>query len=186
VNLKIIFSSLLLFLVLIIISGCDSSSTPATPKKVCNDVQVPYEAQEEYIDQEPYETVECHQEKLTFTKNIGQCDTQIGWLGLGSANMYCSVTNTDAEAGTFSVKVGFTCGNKKWHCYSAERDHYLLPKYSEKFEGNYKPGTEDFEVNGCFCEVISPTKQICNNVIKYRDVIKYRTVTKYRTEQKCE
>ena len=30
-----------------------------------------------------------------------------------------------------------------------------------------------------------PTKQVCRDVIKYKDVTKTRTVTKYRTEERC-
>lgn len=177
--------SLLFIVGILFLSGCDSSSqssftedSPATPQKVCNEVQVPYEEQEEWIEQEPYETVECHQESLRYTSQVTDCKNSL--LILGNARTACLVTNLDSEYGVFDVTIGLKCSDDQW--FEASTELSIPPHSSKTFENadlSFCQGAT------CKCEVTPPTKQVCENVVKYRDVTKYRTVTEYRTETRC-
>lgn len=180
---------LFLFLAISVI-GCSQQVTPSTitPQKICKEVQIPYEAQEKYTDKEPYETVECHKEEFDHAIFISSCSDS-SLLGIVPAIAKCKIRNNENEVGLFMIKAGFACNKGCTNgCYS----------YASKLLTVYAYGTETFTQTDsnihiaqdeckCVCEVTdAPTKQICENVVKYRDVTKYRTVIKYRTEEKCE
>ena len=56
----------------------------------------------------------------------------------------------------------------------------IYPDSSETFKI-----TREAEIDSCYCYETAPTKQVCRNVIDYKDIEKTKTVTKYRTEQQC-
>lgn len=153
-------------------------------KENCRDVQVPYEEEETYWDKESYTEIECNQKELSYTKEITLCDLDVGFLKIGYANVECKIENIDSEEGTFNIAVGFKCDENEWACYTTSSDKFIPSKYSSTIKGSYQAVTMDLK--RCFCEVTPPTKQVCEDVTKYRDVQKTRTITKYRTERVCE
>ncbi len=167
-------------------SDSETSLQNQQSQKSCKDVQVPYEDIEYYASQEPYTDTECQMIPLTYSKNIANCDTSAGFLGLNANKIDCIVTNTDTEAGNFNVRVGFKCSSttdsRLWDCYSSIQTFFIPSTFSVSAKGTYG----DIDAEECFCEVNPSTKQICRDVIKYREVTKTRPVTRYRTEQKCD
>ncbi|MFH1127340.1 MAG: hypothetical protein V1718_04495, partial [archaeon] len=124
---------------------------------------------------------------LVYKKEKGSCQQrQSGLLGFGDqpAEYSCTITNLDSEGGTFSMRIGFNVGSQQ---LDTTESRYIYPQSSETFSYRY-----DTKMNGCFCIENVPTKQVCRDVIKYKEVQKerqvtaYRPVTKYKTEQKCK
>lgn len=158
----------------------------------CRDIQVAYEAQEEYMKTEyytetvPYTDRECESKRLVYKKETGTCqDRQSGLFGLGDqpAKYSCTITNLDNEGGTFSMRIGFNVGNQQ---LETTQSKYIYPQSSATF--SYEV---DATIDSCYCSEQVPTKQVCRDVIKYREIQKqrqvtaYKPVTKYRTEQRC-
>ncbi|MFH1433070.1 MAG: hypothetical protein ABIG84_07695 [archaeon] len=193
---RIILFSIIL-IATVFLSGC-SGPTSTTGQSIfsttkCEDVKVSYEEQEEYLKTEyytetvPYTDTECENKPLVYKKEKGSCQQrQSGLLGFGDqpAEYSCTITNLDSEGGTFSMRIGFNVGSQQ---LDTTESRYIYPQSSETFSYRY-----DTKMNGCFCIENVPTKQVCRDVIKYKEVQKerqvtaYRPVTKYKTEQKCK
>jgi len=199
------------------------------------EVQVPYEAQESYVEKEPYmaeeckdvqvpyTAEECHQEyfvyKEEFTKNEDTCTQQECasynsvcaeynfWGNCVRYNQVCSsykcvkyrrdcvlkVTNQEKEATTFSLNL---------QKYSYDSRITTLVKTANLWVGPLDSSSTSWDFTHlptesmtCTYNIVTvPTRNVCENVIKYRterecsnatkyrDVTKYRTITKYRTD----
>ena len=189
---NIYFVFVLFLISALIIISCTQQTTGQVVGPKCRDVQVPYEAQEGYMKTEyytetvPYTDRECENKFLIYKKVTGNCeDRKSGLFGLGDqpAKYSCTITNLDNEGGTFSMKIGFNVGSQK---LENTQSKYVYPQSSETF--NYQV---DASIDSCYCAEQVPTKQVCRDVIKYKDVQKerqvtaYKPVTKYRTEQRC-
>lgn len=191
-----VLMGLFLILVINLIYGCTTTGNVVAPQQPkCRDVNVPYEAQEEYMKTEyytetvPYTDEECEDKQLIYKMEKGSCqDRQSGLFGLGDkpAKYSCEITNLDSEGGTFSVTIGFITEDNQELEKSLNK--YIYPQSTETFSYEVDAG-----INRCYCSEKSiPTKQICRDVIKYREVQRerqvtaYRPVTKYKTEQKCD
>ena len=163
-------------------SNSETSSQNQETQKSCSDVQVPYDYLETYTDTEPYTTQDCQNINLVYRKDTGKCIGKYnGILGIGGnpASFDCTISNLDSQGATFSLDIGFNVQGQPLH---ESQSKFIYPQQSATFSI-----TRDSATDSCFCNEINiPTKQVCHDVIEYRDVQKQRTVTKYRTEQKCE
>ncbi len=132
----------------------------------------PYEATETYSEQEPYTDTECHNEPLGHNEEQTVCDDSGFW---NDAHISVRVNNLDTNnGGSFSIWLGFNLqtGGTTGGTFS----QYIQAGSSYTF--SY---TSSADTNGCTYHMTSiPSKEICEQVIKYRDVQKTRTVTKYR------
>ena len=56
-----------------------------------------------------------------------------------------------------------------------------------RIQSEGESGDANKDVVGCNYEISNiPTKQVCKDVLKYKDVTRTRTVTKYKTEEVCD
>ncbi|MBA7676589.1 hypothetical protein ES703_84833 [subsurface metagenome] len=150
-------------------------------KVECKDVQIPYDAQEAYTEQEPYSKEVCENINLLYKLDKGSCIQYKDNLIFEDepAKYSCTITNLGDSAGTFSVKIGFTVGGQK---LLNSQNKYIYPSSSHTFYAE-----EMAKIENCWCyEENIPTKQECETITEYKTVTKYRTITKYRTETVCE
>jgi len=175
-------------------------------KETCKDIQVPYDAEEEYTEQEPYLRTETYYESEPYAEEMCEAVN----LAYNKVNNYCldmkdnlifadepakysvTINNLDPEnGGWFVVDIGFIIAGQ---VVKEEQSQYIYPSSSKTFYVE-QMATRD----SCYFVVTElPTKQICETVTKYKDVLKTRevtdyrevtktrTVTKYRTETVCE
>lgn len=179
----------------------------------CKEIQVPYDAQESYTEQEPYAEEVCEYKELIYRVddieyypfNNGGCYAteedciDYNWYGGCSEkveycvgkNTQCSVTvnNLDNEKGywSFDFNIREVGGGEIVDTLNA--GYTIIPQngqdfwVTESFEGR-EDADKDY-----YCTVDNinvPQKQECETVTKYEPVTKTRTVTKYRTETVCE
>ncbi|MFA5797345.1 MAG: hypothetical protein WC916_04895 [Candidatus Woesearchaeota archaeon] len=197
-----------------------TEQTTKTPQ--CRDVQTSYESQEEYAKTEyytetvPYTDQECEQKTLVysvtnFIVESSVCNTQeevchksYPVIGCTDKTVYCvdrdvictlSLNNLDTERGSWTYTFSFFKLETNRVLTTATVSDWLYPQTSRTIRATGKITSKD-EINtrySCsYAATYEPTKQICRDVIKYKDVQKerqvtaYRPVTKYKTEQKCE
>lgn len=147
----------------------------------CRQEQVPYEEQENYYETVPYTDQECENKQLVYKKDTGSCTDWVdNWFSENTPAKYsCTITNLDSEGGVFSLDLGFNIGSEQ---LKETQSKYVYPQSSETFYVE-----RDSAIDGCFCNEASiPTKQVCRDVIKYKDIARTRTVTKYKTEEVCD
>jgi hypothetical protein len=188
----------------------------------CRDVQVPYETQEEYAKTEyytetvPYTDRECEQKTLVysitdFTLGASVCNEQeevchqsYPILGCVDKTLYCvdrtvscylKINNLDDERGSWTIKFDFMKSGSSSVEATDTSSNWLYPHSSGTIGGSGKITTKELLDTAYTCRYSvtnEPTKEICRDVIKYKDVQKerqvtaYKPVTKYRTEQKCD
>ncbi len=177
----------------------------------CKEVQVPYDAQEEYAEQEPYSEEVCKMIDLQYSKinnkwdynNCLNYDTicyEENWLGMcKDEETFCSerelsysvdINNQDNKGGMWKVEIRFYMNNQPYE--TKEISNYLYPQTTETFTGIHtiygnNPEGDANQNFGALAVVVSiPQKQECETVTKYRTITKTRTVTKYREETVCE
>lgn len=138
--------------------------------KVCYIEQVP--TTETYIVSEPYTNKECYQEELKYAMLDEECNSD-GFLGL-KYRITCSLHNLDTEGGEFIMEAGGT----KVYMDGSQKDMtaniggYFYPNEKKSYAYVF-----DMSLQSCWCKLIKiPTKQVCVDVIKYKDVQKERTV----------
>ena len=176
-------------------------------KETCKDVQVPYDAEEEYTEQEPYlkqeqyyerepyVVEECESINVVYSKISNFCTGYVDNMFFEDEPAKHSITinNKDSEkAGWFYVDMGFYIDGQ---IVKESQQEYIYPDSSATFYVEQMSA----EVGSCYSETIRvPTKRICEDVTKYQDVpktrevtdyktvTKTRTITKYRTETVCE
>lgn len=151
----------------------------------CEEVQVPYEEQEEYLKTEYYtETVPYTQNvPLTYTYKTGS-SWGCGDLGNYKKCFEIDVTNLDSTAGgIFKINCNFRTIKRtlsdSHSDYIKQGDTYTFTCVADTNLG------EDVELT---YNIIPPTKPEVKykEVQRERQVTAYRPVTKYRTEQRCD
>ena len=174
-----------IFLVsILVLSGCaqQQASSPNIPSRNCREVQVPYEAQEEYSEQEPYIDTSCEYKDYVYAIENQKVSKEGGMLKLEY-----DFVNRDNEK--FFFKGGATWIINNEVVYFKDYDPETCCNY-EVYPGSRVTVTKYFEnpsaqQTGRY-NVVVPQKQVCEEVTRYRTTTKYRTVTKYRTETQCE
>ncbi len=151
-------------------------------KVTCKEVQVPYDAQESYTEQEPYSSEECESVSLAYNQMSNYCNNYKDNFFADNEPAKYSVTinNLDSEkGGLFIADIGFTISGQT---VTESQQKYIYPDSSETFYVERMAN-----IDGCYFIMTSvPEKQTCKTVTKYQTVTKYRTVTKYKTETVCE
>jgi len=147
----------------------------------CKEMQIPYDALEEYAEQEPYTDTLCENINLVYKNEKGTCTQyEDNFFSSDTPSTYsCTIANLDNEAGYFSIDIGF---NIDGQTLGENQTQYIYPQSSQTFYAQKMA-----YIDSCYCLITSvPTKQECETVTRYRTVTKTRTVTKYRTETICE
>lgn len=186
-----------------------SYNQPPPQRQTCRDVQVPYSETEYYTESVPYTDQECETKNLVFnlqkgndcndrcTKTVevclkyflGICSSKETRCVAGQADYSITVTNLDDEGGVWSYSGIFNTDSGRLDGGTVRQ--YIYPRGSETFRFQYKwSGNEanpvNPDLNSCsYSTEEIPQKEICRDVIKYKDVQKSRQVTKYRTEEQC-
>ncbi|MEK6897947.1 MAG: hypothetical protein AABX28_01165 [Nanoarchaeota archaeon] len=148
----------------------------------CKEVQVPYDAQEAYTEQEPYADEVCENIALAYNKIDNYCTNFDDNILFDDEPAKYSVTinNLDSEnGGWFYADIGFYIGEQ---VVKESQQEYIYPSSSATFY------TERMSyIESCYFTITElPEKQECETVTKYQTITKYRTITKYKTETVCE
>jgi hypothetical protein len=187
------------------------------PYQECGYVQVPRTEQE--CNSIPYTDIECESKQLTYKSSIDEiqrnvvCSKQhqecLNYI-LGICAKWqtvcdeytetCSfdITNLDSEKGTWYFTWYRNCRANQPACMlSGPTVIYSSALYLDPTETKSTQTIITYAANGqeyCYAQFTSiPTKQVCRDVIKYRQECKpvttytteYRCETKYRTVTKC-
>ncbi|MFQ6121031.1 MAG: hypothetical protein ACE5KE_14245 [Methanosarcinales archaeon] len=173
----------------------------------CREVQVPYEDIEYYTETVPYTDQECETKTLVYSitdfKVTGSCvdyDERCKKYILGicvEKEEFCverkttcslNLNNLDDERGTWVIR--FTLYGDGSVMEKESVSKFLYPQTSGNVQKTFTLiGEEKCNKNQYSCSygaTNEPTKQICRDVIKYKEVQKSRTVTRYRTETRCD
>ena len=151
-----IFVLVLISFVVLSSSGKMTGFAITSPIKTCKNVQVPYEAREEY------------QVPLKFEVLSAKSDTTNHGFDVWATSDVV-VRNVDSETGTFTVAQTLTTLNGEPQ--TKQSTHYIVTTESFTFHEEFDVDFgEDFNVN----YQVSPSEKTLS-----------RTVTKYRTEERC-
>lgn len=182
------------------------------PQKICRDIQVPYDYLEQYSETVPYTDRVCESKNLPYSTDgfvqmpKNEC-TATGCkdpilFGMICTNNFCTdrtvscslgVKNLDSEeSGVFGTTFWFSqvgTDNTIKMEYVSESIYPQTQKTvtaTTKIQSSGVDGDANKDIT-CSGQITTiPTKQVCRDVIKYKEVTKTRTVTRYRTENKCE
>jgi hypothetical protein len=179
-----------------------------TPQTTCRDIQVPYDDIEYYTESEPYTDQQCDNKLVVYSitdfnfvssicnSKIEECTNYV--LGFcTSKNVYCTnrivtcslkVNNLDDERASWTINFNFMKSGTSNIVATTPVSLGLYPHTSDTSSGSGRITIKEAYDTQYTCNYNvpnEPMKQVCHDVIKYRDVQKQRTVTKYRTEQKC-
>ena len=225
VNKKLVIGGVIVGVVAIIFlsaifTGRMGSFTGGVVSSNCRNVEVPYEAQEEYMKTEyytetvPYTGKECETKQLVYNVKdfvidyqrcdrtedrclkyfLGICSQKETYCVLKSISCSLDINNLDSENGYWNFNFEFKETISRTIAETNSRASPIYPQSSQhfqasaSFEGREK-AEKDYTCSYSFTNI--PTKQVCRDVIKYKDIQKerqvtaYKPVTKYRTEQKC-
>ena len=128
----------------------------SSPIKTCRNVEVPYQATEEYKVPLKYEVVSAAKGTTLHGLDV--------W-----ATSDVEVRNVDTETGTFAVAQTFRTLNRA--SQTLQSSQYVMPAEMKKFHQEFDINLgEDFNVD----YTVTPSEKTLT-----------RTVTKYRTEQRC-
>ena len=162
----------------------------------CRDVQIPYEAQQEYTEQEPYSDQQCTTEEFSYSVNSDYDTNSYPHEGKIRYDINFKITNNEDQAGGFKYQRHFRTLQEDYGCKSSW-DNVPYEENPENWESMYiyAKSTQTIQCNlllnsgveytSYLPQVVPPTKQDCQTITKYRETTKTRTVTKYRTEQQC-
>lgn len=193
-----------------------NSAVPNEPK--CRDVQVPYETQEAYEKTEyytesvPYTDNVCDTKKLIYSITnfdvtggctdydercvdyiLGICTEKVKYCIYKSITCSLNLNNLDDENGRWGVK--FQLYQESSIADTKTVTPYLYPQTTQIVSYTFTLTGEEKadKTYSCNYQVVDePTKQVCRDVIKYKDVQRsrqvtaYKPVTKYKTETKCD
>ncbi len=168
--------------------------------------QVPYEEQEEYMETEyytesvPYTDQECENKQLVYSitnfENTGNCidyDERCKdyFLGLCTEKeQYCvqkkvtsslNLKNLDSERGNWVIQFSYSLDGQL-----ISTENMAKSLYPQESGSTGVLWTINGEVNNkkddrySYQVINEPTKQVCRDVIKYREVQRERQVTAYR------
>ncbi len=196
----VIFSILTIVLFSGCLTGGQTVSLPIVPE--CREVQIAYEFNETYTESEPYTSKECETVNLKSKVIQGvnmetvcieqNCIEESFWTRdckewecVKDKNIYTFILkNMDDEGGRWAFRMTFQ--GMSGEVDGGIRRHYIEPEDEQTFMWEYVKNIPTEEVYTDFDVEEIPTKQVCENVIRYRDVEKTRPVTKFRTEEVCE
>ncbi|MCK4551262.1 MAG: hypothetical protein KAT91_04865, partial [Candidatus Aenigmarchaeota archaeon] len=189
-----LFVLFLLFMSLIFVSGCTSAPTGNLLSSKCEEIQVPYETQEEYLKTEyytetvPYTDIECQTKNLVYSitnfvmtsskcnKQEEVCHKSYPVLGCVDKTVYCvdrtvscsiTINNMDDERGSWTIDFTFF----KVGSNSVEKtdsvSEWLYPKTTETVFGAGRIKTKELLETTYTCRYSvsnEPTKQVCRDV----------------------
>jgi len=174
---------------------------------------VSYTATEIYYENEPYTDKDCKYEKLVHNVQWGSGSSSVceetecistyslcvdtNWVGnCMKYQEYCSssqcisydytcevtIKNLDTKGGTFSLD-GYVFKEDNTDLLIEKVSYYLQPGDETDFRWSISMNPDDFKY--CIYKNLNvPSKQECDNVIKYTTVTKERSVTKMTTNYK--
>jgi len=181
------------------------------PIKNCRNVQMPYQETETYTETVQYTDKECEQKNLAYNIQNTKFDYEtcnqeeevcINYiLGICSSKktfcvsktIVCSLdlSNLDNEEGgywTVEHTFIFSDGSKK----QTSKNVYLYPSTSENIQNKLilrsegEEGEANKDATSCNYALTSiPSKNVCRDVLKYKEEPRTKTITKYRTEEIC-
>lgn len=195
-----------LILGVFLISGC---ITGQITRLNCKDVQVPYDYVEEYQETVPYTDRECETKILVYSITdfvfgssicnnrveecrdyiLGICISKIAYCTDRTVTCSLKVNNLDDERGNWVIDFKFFKADSNSIDTIDTVSTWLYPHTSGIVTGRGKIISKELFDTSYTCSYSisnEPTKEVCREVIKYKEVTKTRTVTRYRTEQKCE
>ena len=176
----------------------------------CRDVQVPYEKQVTDSKTVQYTEQECESKNLIYSAtnekwDYSTCNKQSEvcyekhWYGDSDCHTFCSdkslsysvnINNLDEEQGSWKVSIYFY---KQGTLYKTiPITQFLYPKTTKTFTGAFSvtgdspAGDANQEYSAGYNIQYIPTKQICRDVIKYKEVPETKTIIEYKTEEKCD
>jgi hypothetical protein len=163
-------------------------------KKECKEVQVPFLAEEDYVESVPYSEQECALKSFVysasnFSFSSSECLQQTETYCL-NRKVTCSIvlTNFEEERGTLAVDFTFYPKGSNISYGKSSSSQFIYPKTSSIILGTYNiQVSEPFNAtHECAYNITyEPKKQTCQAVTKYKDVNRTKTITEYRTEQIC-
>ncbi|MEK6848106.1 MAG: hypothetical protein AABX65_00550 [Nanoarchaeota archaeon] len=176
-----VIAGIILFIIFSINEGSNSDTLQTTKALVCEDIQVPYEVQEEYTEKEPYQEIEYYNYPLRL-EDVSAVNKEL--IELGGRGYYqqakIEIKNLDTQSGWVNVVVNWKTLNKQ---STDTVRHYINPDQIVEFISEFD--VDRGEDNTYTFNYISDPIQKSRIVTKYRDVTKTRTITKYKTEKKC-
>ena len=161
VDKKIVLISSVVIMVVVVLIVVNSTSNftglaITSPIKTCKNIEVPYQATEEYRVPLKYEVVSATKETTLNGFDVWAVSDVI-------------VRNVDSETGTFIVTQTFKTLNKAPQTFQSNQ--YIMPGEKKDFHEEFDINLgEDFNVD----YRINPSEKTLT-----------RVVTKYRTEQQC-
>lgn len=172
-----------------------TETIPYTDKE-CETKDLPYS-----VDNTAFDYNTCNQqEDLCIEYFLGICTEKKTYCIDRSASCSLDLRNLDGEeSGTWTIKHLFLEQGTSNVIKTSESSIYLYPQTSKRVSGQIRitsqgeTGDANKNIGSCNYQVLRvPTKQVCRDVIKYKDIQKerqvtaYRPVIKYRIERKCE
>lgn len=187
--------------------GQSSSSSSQYQTPNCANVQVPYDAQEEYTEQVPYADQECNSRqydaKAGYVSSDGQKSEWLIWSlyaestdlnGIkteeplsGTAPYQWYITNYENKLGEFEIRVNYVDNSNDYLDSLSYGKIKVGPKETETgpVSFTYIYDNKPRGASGFYLFLVAPILEECNSITKYQSVPKSRTITKYRTEYKC-
>jgi len=166
------------------ITGEAIKSFEGDNQQSCNEVEIPYEDQEEYLKTEYYTETVPYEDRIPLQYG----DSLLDERSCGSLTNYkkcfdVAVMNLDTVGGIFAISCNFR--TLKRELYDS-KSLYVKPGNTETFNcvADVNLG-EDVELT---YDVTPPTKSVTKykDMQRERQVTAYRLVTKYKTEIVCE
>ena len=177
---------ILVIIVALSISGCTSSGDESSniklnsPIQNCKMVDVPYEVQVAYTEQEPYTANVDEEVKLKYEIIESTTTTTDKGFDIWAVGKV-TIRNMDSETGSFKVEQYFSTLNDPKITRTSSQ--YIMQGESNIFREQVDIDLfEDFSME---YRVYPGTKIITKQVTKYRTVTMYRSETKYRQEEQC-
>ncbi|OGJ17089.1 hypothetical protein A3K73_01545 [Candidatus Pacearchaeota archaeon RBG_13_36_9] len=151
-------------------------------------VQVPYTANVIYSEKEPYNTPVCHDEQVKWSRDKCEIYTNFGPQIFQDFFTKCVVYNNDDTGGIFEFNIVTrdTLGHETENKYSQDKySLYIAPFSKGEFDidigakCNSDGVCRELDYSLTELRVYPPTKQVCENIVKYKDVEKTKTETRY-------
>ena len=210
---------ILIGILLVVFTGRVNTFTGPTCQQVSYEEQEEYMKTEYYTESVPYTDQECENKDIAYSINnfaydynrcnqdrevcndyfLGICVDSTTFCIDKSVSCNLDLRNLDNEkGGNWVIRFNFyKSGTNNVNKY-ADVSEYLYAQSTENIVGTVRITSDGEEGDAnkqysCNYNVNSiPTKQVCRDVIKYKDVQRsrqvtaYKPVTKYKTETKCD
>jgi hypothetical protein len=134
---------------------------------------------------------ECKESHKTWLTGKEVCDRYETVCDTYRETTSFSITNLDTEKGQWGFEWQSHCRTNQPLCTSTTSEVQRVGwLYLDPTETKSDTHSIEYDAKGQKVLYIQfthiPTKQVCRDVIDYKEVTKTRTVTRYRTEQVCE